>query len=80
MATPAGLRVSAVAAVSETQCWAIAGNVVVRTTDGANWIRVDVPTRERLTGISATDGRTIAVTTASGAVLVTTDGGATWRR
>lgn len=78
--TPTGVRVTAIAAVSPAVCWAIGDDVVLRSVDGATWARTTRPSGERLTSIAATSASDGSVTTATGARLVTTDGGATWRQ
>ena len=84
--------ISAAVAVDETHAYAVgANNYLIKTTDGSNWVRADLPKMDNtyvLTsagGIDATDANHIVVvgrskrgTAYPGTVEWTTDGGATW--
>lgn len=78
IATPAGVRIIAVASPGGDICWAIAEDGVLRTTDGGTWTRTARPAAERLARIVATSAGDASVFTTAGARFVTTDGGATW--
>jgi hypothetical protein len=69
------------AAPSGSVLWLVGqAGVVVLTTDGVNFTRVDLPERVDLAGIAAVDARTATVTTADGRRFETGDGGRSWRR
>jgi hypothetical protein len=75
----AGVSLLAGSAPSATACWfAGRGGAVFVTGDGVTWRRVPAPTSEDLTAVAAEDARAASVTTATGAVYRTSDGGATW--
>jgi hypothetical protein len=62
-------------------CWlAGAGGVVLRTTDGATWIRIAFHEAADLIAIQASDAMHASVTAQSGVTFVTSDGGKTWIR
>jgi hypothetical protein len=61
-------------------CWLIGNNgVVLLTTNGSVFTRVDIPSGDNLRSITATDARSAAVVNASGRTFRTDDGGQTWR-
>jgi hypothetical protein len=61
-------------------CWLIGrGGVVLRSTDGATFARVQFPDSEDLSAVAATSALAATITTASGRSFTTTDGGKTWR-
>ena len=61
-------------------CWLVGRNgTVLLTTDGFQFIRVSFPLTVDLVSIRAEDATRASVTTATGAVLTTTDAGVTWR-
>jgi photosystem II stability/assembly factor-like uncharacterized protein len=61
-------------------CWLIGrGGVVLRSTDGATFARVQFPDSGDLSAITATSALAATITTASGRSFTTTDGGKTWR-
>jgi hypothetical protein len=65
---------------SPSVCWLIGRNgTVLLTTDGFQFTRVSFPLTVDLVSIRAEDATRASVTTATGAVLTTTDAGATWR-
>jgi hypothetical protein len=68
-------------APSPSVCW-LAGRagVVMRSTDATTFSRIVFPDASDLRAINATDARQATVTTASGDVYMTTDGGETWRK
>jgi hypothetical protein len=78
--TPDGQRITAVAPVSSTVCWALTPNTVLRTVNGTTWTEVTLPSPEALASLVAIDAASARVTTATGVVWTTADGGATWRR
>jgi hypothetical protein len=77
IATP----VRAGAAPAARVCW-LAGmaGVVLRTTDGATWIRIAFPEPADLVAIQAADASHARVVTATGLRFSTSDGGTTWTR
>jgi len=74
-------RVTRGAAPTPSACWLIGPRgLVLLSTDGQRFDRVKFPEDVDLMAISATDARTARVTTADGLVLVTADGGGSWKR
>ena len=69
------------AAVSSSICW-LAGRegVVMLTTDGSTFERVDLPARVDIVSIAATDARAATVTTVDGRTFRTDDSGRNWRQ
>jgi hypothetical protein len=60
-------------------CWIVGrGGAVLRTVNGIDWIRVTSPTAEDLTAVSASSAKHVQVTSASGSLFVTKDGGKSW--
>lgn len=73
-------RITGGASPSAGTCWLIGqAGVVLLTTDGATFTRVDVPDRSDVMSIAAADARTATVTLSNGRVFRTDDGGRTWR-
>jgi hypothetical protein len=73
--------VRAGAAPAARVCWlAGAGGLVLLTTDGSRWRRIDFPDPVDLIAIEATDASHATVTTATGRRLSTSDAGASWIR
>ena len=69
------------ASTSPTTCWLVGrGGVVLLTTDGSTWRRLEFPEAADLSAVRATDARSAVVTTVSGREYVTSDGGSTWVR
>jgi photosystem II stability/assembly factor-like uncharacterized protein len=68
------------AAPSASVCWLVGGRgLVLVSTDGATWRRVNFPDRTAdLAGVTATSALVAAVTSASGRTYRTSDGGVTW--
>jgi hypothetical protein len=68
------------AAPSANVCWIVGrSGVVLLTTDGSNWRRLDFPDPSiDLVSVSARDGLEATVTAANGRRYRTTDGGRTW--
>jgi hypothetical protein len=65
---------------STSVVWLIGrSGVVLVSTDGAIFARVDVPAQVDLVSITAPDARSATVTAADGRVFQTTDSGRTWR-
>ena len=78
--TGAPVILRAGASPSPAVCWLVGGNgVVVVTTDGRVWRRVDVPAAGDLVGITALDDKTATVKAADGRSYQTTDGGKSWK-
>lgn len=76
----AGEVLVAGASPSPGVCWLIGNNgVVLLTTNGTVFTRVDIPTGDDLRSITATDARSATVVNASGRSFTTVDGGLTWR-
>ena len=68
------------AAPSPTICWLVGpGGIVVLSTDGRTWRRVQFPEAIDLTSIRASDGTNATVTAADGRTFTTVDAGKTWR-
>jgi len=68
-------------APSPTTCWLVGrGGIVLLTTDGSTWRRLDFAEKTDLSAVLATDARNAVVTTVNGREYVSTDGGATWVR
>jgi len=62
-------------------CWLIGrAGAVLRTTDGSTFAKVPFPLAADLLSILAVDGRQATVTTTTGLVYTTSDGGALWTR
>jgi photosystem II stability/assembly factor-like uncharacterized protein len=62
-------------------CWLVgARGVVLLTTDGTTWQRIEFPDPVDLAAIQATDDTHATVTTATGRSYVTSDAGKTWTR
>jgi hypothetical protein len=62
-------------------CWAVGrAGLVLRSTDGRSWQRVDFPEMTDLTSVRATDARTASVSTVDGRTFSTANGGQTWFR
>ena len=69
------------AAPSASVLWLIGrAGVVLLTTDGVNFTRVDLPQAVDLAGITAIDARTATITTVDGRRFQTADGGRSWRQ
>ena len=80
---PSGVTVEllAGAAPGPDVCWIVGrAGVVLRSTDRRTWQRIGFPETVDLTGVSAVDAQTAAVTAVDGRVFRTTDGGRTWFR
>jgi hypothetical protein len=74
------LRITGGAAPAPQVCWLIGrGGTVLRSTDGVRFTRVTPPADGDLAAIQATNALEAIVTTASGRVRTTTDGGRTWK-
>jgi hypothetical protein len=74
------LRITGGAAPAPEVCWLIGrGGIVLRAIDGVRFTRVTSPADEDLAAIQATNALEAIVTTASGRVRATTDGGRTWK-
>jgi hypothetical protein len=75
----AGVRLFAGSAPSLSAAWVCGANgVVLRRAYPGGWARVPDPSTEDLMEIAATSDASARVTTRSGQVFETTDGGATW--
>ena len=74
-----GYRLVAGAAPSPTVCWLVGyGGVILLSTDGQTWHRLEFPEAIELTAILATDASSATVTSADGRTFSTADGGKTW--
>jgi photosystem II stability/assembly factor-like uncharacterized protein len=74
-----GVRLFAGSAPSMSATWVCgAKGVVLRRVYPGGWTRVAVPSSEDLVSVSATSEASARVTTRSGQVFETSDGGATW--
>ncbi len=70
---------TALAAPSDTVCWAVGPDgTVLLTTNARDWQRLLFPAPVDLIGIRATDARSALVATADGRAFATEDGGRTW--
>jgi len=68
-------------APSARVCWIVGrSGTIIRTTDGEHWERIGAPTMENLNAVSASSAHDVAITTASGKIFATSDGGVTWHR
>jgi len=78
-ALPTGSRIVAGASPSASTCWLVGrGGLVLLTTDGVTWRRVEFPDTSDLSAVEAADARTATVTTADGRRFGTTDAGNSW--
>jgi hypothetical protein len=78
--TAAPARITGGAAPSPSVCWLIGqAGVVLRSVDGGRFSRVASPETTDLQAIRATDALQATVTTSTGRVFITIDGGVTWR-
>jgi hypothetical protein len=67
------------AAPTSTVCWLVGkAGLILLTTDGRTWRRIEFPAKTDLSSIRAIDARNAVVTTADGRTFVTADAGATW--
>jgi hypothetical protein len=61
-------------------CWLVGrGGVVLRTTDGLHFERLNVPNAADLVSVRAVDADRATVTTTDGRTFATADGGLTWQ-
>lgn len=75
-----GEAIVAGASPSPAVCWLVGqAGVVLITIDGTNFTRADVPERDDLVFVTATDAQNATVTTAGGRTFRTDDGGRSWR-
>jgi hypothetical protein len=66
-------------APSATVCWIVGrSGTIICTTDGEHWELITAPSKDNLTGVSATSARDATITTAGGQSFTTSDGGASW--
>ena len=80
-APPAGTaeQLAARSAAAGGICWAVGrGGIVLRSTDGRTWQRINFPEGTDLTSVRATDAQTVTVVTADGRTFSTVNGGQTW--
>lgn len=79
VSAPAGVVLTAGSAPSPTVCWLVgAEGVVLRATNGVDFVSVNSPVAADLIAIQATTASEARITTSTGAVYATTDGGASW--
>src|SRR5262249_9026525 len=72
-------ELTAGAAPSSSICWLVGrAAVVLLSTDGHAWRRVQFPVAVDLIAVRAVDERTASVTTIDGRIFTTRDGGETW--
>jgi len=68
-------------APSATVCWAVGRKgVILLTTDGVRWERVNSPTASDVIGISAASKDVATIFTAGGVTYSTFDGGSNWEQ
>ncbi len=61
-------------------CWAVGRDgLILRTIDGAHWLRVEPPVTATFVSVTAEDALIASVTAADGRQYRTVDGGQTWR-
>jgi hypothetical protein len=78
-ATGATSTLTAGAAPSPSICWIVGQDgVVLLSTDGRTWRKVQFPATTALVSVRAVDERTATVTDANGRTYATTDGGVRW--
>ncbi|HYL68874.1 MAG TPA: YCF48-related protein [Candidatus Limnocylindria bacterium] len=76
----ADTEILAGAAPSENVCWLVGrGGVVLMTSDGKNWKRVQSATKVDLVAVTASDATFATVTAADGRKYSTQNGGMTWQ-
>ena len=74
-----GANVSAGSSPSSSICWLVGrGGVVLLSTDGRTWTRIQFPEQIDLTSIRATDDRSATVTARDGRTFSTSDRGVSW--
>ncbi len=79
--TGANVLFTAGASPSSLVCWLVGpGGTIRLSTDGRSWQPVPFPESTRLTGVTATDDKTVTVTTEDGRRFTSIDRGATWAR
>ncbi|MGB9403828.1 MAG: YCF48-related protein [Candidatus Acidiferrales bacterium] len=72
-------KLLAASAPSTKVCWIVGrAGMILRTTDGRTWQTITPPSEEDLTAVSVRDKKSATITTASGAVYTTIDGGTSW--
>jgi Putative zinc-finger len=68
-------------APSDTVCWMVgADGVVLRTTDGQTWQRLNAPTAADLVAVHAWSESSATITASDRSMYETSDGGRSWRR
>ena len=68
-------------APSDTVCWAVGRKgVILLTTDGMHWERVNSPTASDVIGITAASKDVATIFTAGGVNYSTFDGGSNWEQ
>jgi photosystem II stability/assembly factor-like uncharacterized protein len=77
--TGATSTLTAGSAPSPLVCWMVGqGGVVLLSTNGRTWRRIEFPVTTDLVSVRATDERIATVTDVNGRTYATTDGGGTW--
>lgn len=77
---PQGESITGGTAPSPTVCWLFGqAGMVLLTTDGTTFTRVDVPDTSDVVAITAVDGQSATATMSSGRTFRTSDGGRSWQ-
>jgi len=78
---PVSTRLNAGSAPSPDVCWLVGdGGVVLRTIDGTDFEQIGFPRSATLVSVEADDANRARVTTDTGTVFTTDDGGRTWEQ
>jgi len=78
---PISTRLNAGSAPSPDVCWLVGdGGVVLRTIDGTDFEQIGFPRSATLVSVEADDANRARVTTDTGTVFTTDDGGRTWEQ
>jgi hypothetical protein len=79
--TGIGSSLTATSIPSPTVCWVVGrAGVVLRTTDGQNFARIQFPLTVDLVNVQSSGPQAATVTGADGSVFSTVNGGTTWER
>jgi len=75
-----GIQITAGASPTPTVCWFVGrGGVVMLSTDGMNWRRLQFPALTDLVSLRTSNAQAATIAAADGQTFETTDGGRTWR-